>query len=409
MNENRKAGEQCYRIIRYHETGPKDDPACRLTPDGAALDAYQCSANKWTIGLGCTRHPDGTKVRQGDTIEPHEVELYLAKALERVEADLRRTVKRELNQHQWDAMTSWVYNLGIGNLIESSEFLPALNAGRWTDAASDFTKWIYATTGKDGKPWKRALRGLLIRRLQESCVFMGYDFEPAVQDEGVALPVSTVFQPDWKNPDTGELGRWFDKTLPGKTMFADILRTAEKHPLSKSIQDTPAAPASPVASAGTQGPEKPPSPTTPASPASHVKEPAKTEHDAADVSKIPPVLNTIPAAPVPQSPSATGPAVVEPKAAPSVSPPPVVKPPVVAPPLPKDAAPNSNEPKDMLLSKRFYGLAITAVGTTQFLPRGVTDFINNEGNRELLSWLIVVIAGVILYQYGKYKARKPLK
>ena len=63
----------------------------------------------------------------------------------------------------------------------------------------------------------------------------------------------------------------------------------------------------------------------------------------------------------------------------------------------------------MLLSKRFYGLAITAVGTTQFLPRGVTDFINNEGNRELLAWLIVVIVGVLIYQYGKWKAKRPLR
>ena len=80
------------------------------------------------------------------------------------------------------------------------------------------------------------------------------------------------------------------------------------------------------------------------------------------------------------------------------------------PPLPKDAAPaDITSPKDMLLSRRAWGLAVTAVGTTQFVPRGASEWLNNEGNRELLSWLIVVIAGVLLYQYGKYKAKRPLK
>jgi hypothetical protein len=83
---------------------------------------------------------------------------------------------------------------------------------------------------------------------------------------------------------------------------------------------------------------------------------------------------------------------------------------VKPPPLPKDAAPaDLTNPKDMLLSRRAWGLAVTAVGTTQFVPRGASEWLNNEGNRELLSWLIVVIVGVLLYQYGKYKAKRPLK
>jgi hypothetical protein len=79
------------------------------------------------------------------------------------------------------------------------------------------------------------------------------------------------------------------------------------------------------------------------------------------------------------------------------------------PPLPKDAAPASIEPKDMVLSKRFWGLAVTAVGTTNFLPRGVSEWINNEGNRELLTWLVVVVIGFALYKYGQRKAKTDLK
>jgi hypothetical protein len=118
----------------------------------------------------------------------------------------------------------------------------------------------------------------------------------------------------------------------------------------------------------------------------------------------------------PAAPIVEPPKVVVVKTAPLPAPPPVPPPPppppkvvVAPPPLPRDAAPASIEPKDMVLSKRFWGLAITAIGTTNFLPRGVDDWINNEGNRELLTWLAVVVVGFIIYKYGQHKASRPLK
>ena len=36
--------------------------------EGCKLTAYQCSANRWTIGYGNTFFEDGTPVKQGDTI-----------------------------------------------------------------------------------------------------------------------------------------------------------------------------------------------------------------------------------------------------------------------------------------------------------------------------------------------------
>jgi hypothetical protein len=35
--------------------------------------------------------------------------------------------------------------------------------------------------------------------------------------------------------------------------------------------------------------------------------------------------------------------------------------------------------------------------------------MNNEGNRELLTWLVVVVIGFCLFKYGQMKATKPLK
>jgi hypothetical protein len=52
---------------------------------------------------------------------------------------------------------------------------------------------------------------------------------------------------------------------------------------------------------------------------------------------------------------------------------------------------------------------VTALGTTNLLPQAAQTWINNEGNRELITWLVVVLIGFALYKYGQHKAQKPLK
>jgi hypothetical protein len=158
------------------------------------------------------------------------------------------------------------------------------------------------------------------------------------------------------------------------------------------VLDTPAAPApEPVAKAGTpEASVKPPSPTKPSA------SPAPTPTPSGGTSSPP------------SGPAAAGGSNLPPQPVPLPKPKEPEKP-VAPPPLPKDAAPSSLEPKDMLLSKRFYGLAITAVGTTHLFPRDWSDWMNNEGNRELISWVAVVVVGVLLYQYGRWKAQRPLK
>jgi hypothetical protein len=204
-----------------------------------------------------------------------------------------------------------------------------------------------------------------------------YDWVEACADEAIALQ------------------RQKPASLPGrdtviyKTPFKDVLRVAQRYPLAPAlIPDTPAAP--PQAEAKGDG-------------ASLATQPVSA-----------PPAQSNPAAPVPKSPSAVAPAATKAVAPASSLPVSIPKPkepekPIAPPPLPKDAAPASIEPKDMVLSKRFWGLAVTAVGTTNFLPRGVSEWINNEGNRELLTWLVVVAVGIILYKIGQAKAKRPLK
>ena len=182
--------------------------------------------------------------------------------------------------------------------------------------------WLYATTGGGHK---QALRGLLRRRYAEAATYLGYRFDEACADEAIALQ------------------REKPASLPGKdrviykTPFKDVLRVAQRYPLSPATQpapeakpapalipDTPAAPAQADAKAG--APEPATQPKAPAFPAPEQKPAASTSSGpsrdvaapeapkAAAPAKVPPAI--IPVPPVvagtdgakPKSPNTTLPA-----------------------------------------------------------------------------------------------------
>ena len=45
--------------------------------EGCRLSAYKCPAQVWTVGYGTTVYPDGTKVKEGDTITQEKAEALL--------------------------------------------------------------------------------------------------------------------------------------------------------------------------------------------------------------------------------------------------------------------------------------------------------------------------------------------
>ena len=91
--------------------------------EGCELEAYKCPAGVWTIGYG---HIKG--VKEGMTITESQAEEMLKSELNEYEGYINNLVTAELNQNQFDAMVSWVYNLGGGNL-KASTLLKVLNAG----------------------------------------------------------------------------------------------------------------------------------------------------------------------------------------------------------------------------------------------------------------------------------------
>ena len=81
-------------------------------------------------------------------------------------------VKVPLNQSQFDALVSWVYNLGPANL-KVSTLLKKLNAGDYENIPNQIKRWNRATVNGE----KKVLPGLTRRREAEALMFEGKPWE----------------------------------------------------------------------------------------------------------------------------------------------------------------------------------------------------------------------------------------
>ena len=98
---NRKIGQAGLALIKQHE-------GCRLA-------AYRCAAGVWTIGYG---HTAG--VHSGMTITQAQADAYLLQDVAKFEGYVNNPayvpITAKLNQNQFDALVSFAFNLGAGNL-----------------------------------------------------------------------------------------------------------------------------------------------------------------------------------------------------------------------------------------------------------------------------------------------------
>ena len=119
--------------------------------EGCELEAYRCSANVLTIGYGHTKGvEENQKITQG------EYEGYI-----------NDMVECDLEQHQFDALVAWVYNLGPTNL-RSSTMLKRLNANDLDDVPAQIRRW--------NKAGGKALAGLTRRREAEALMFQNKEW-----------------------------------------------------------------------------------------------------------------------------------------------------------------------------------------------------------------------------------------
>ena len=126
--------------------------------EGLRLEAYLDSVAVPTIGYGHTRG-----VKLGQTITQEQADAFLEEDIHEFELAIQRLVHINLTQNQFDALVSFTFNLGIGNLKQST-LLKKLNAGDITGAANEFNRWVYAGGKK--------LTGLVKRRSAERLLFI---------------------------------------------------------------------------------------------------------------------------------------------------------------------------------------------------------------------------------------------
>ena len=126
--------------------------------EGCKLKAYVCPAGVWTIGYG---HTDG--VKEGDEITQQEADRLLADDVHSFSAGVQRLVTSDINRNQLGALTSFAFNVGLGNLRHST-LLRLVNKGDFVGAANQFSRW--------NKAGGKVLAGLTRRREAERKLFL---------------------------------------------------------------------------------------------------------------------------------------------------------------------------------------------------------------------------------------------
>ncbi len=125
--------------------------------------AYLCPAGVWTVGWGTTFKPDGKKVTSKDEVTEKEALEYLKHDISDAEKTINMFVSIELTQNEFDALVSFVYNIGREN-FRTSTLLKRLNNNDLIGIAIEFTYWVHG----GGK----VLPGLVARRNKERELFM---------------------------------------------------------------------------------------------------------------------------------------------------------------------------------------------------------------------------------------------
>lgn len=138
--------------------------------EGLRLNAYKDIAGIWTIGYGSTRYEDGRPVRSGDKLTNEtQVNTLFINTLSKYVGAVNKGVKVTLTQTQFDALVSFVYNVGTG-VVNTSTLFKKLNAGDHKGAADQFLLWNKITDPKTGK--KVPSKTLTLRRGQERALFL---------------------------------------------------------------------------------------------------------------------------------------------------------------------------------------------------------------------------------------------
>lgn len=124
------------------------------------LAAYKDGGGVWTIGFGHTGH-----VLPGLVINYQQAEDLLRSDLNVAERVIRHAVEVPLSQNEYDALSSFIFNIGSTQFFGST-LRARLNNCEYDQAADQFPRWCY----DNGK----LVKGLQNRRRDERLLFTGH-------------------------------------------------------------------------------------------------------------------------------------------------------------------------------------------------------------------------------------------
>jgi lysozyme len=154
--------EKAISVIKHHE--------------GVRFRPYRCPALLHTIGVGHVLYPDQAKIpldqrmayqlkdQDNRQFTPQEVDGILKFDLDRFERGVEKLCPIPLSQGNFDALTSFSFNVGLGTL-QRSTLRQKLLRGDKEGAAEELLKYCMA----GGK----ILKGLQNRRIDERAMFLG--------------------------------------------------------------------------------------------------------------------------------------------------------------------------------------------------------------------------------------------
>jgi lysozyme len=156
-----KVSDKCIHMIMHHE--------------GVRSKPYQCPALLWTVGVGHVIDPTHARVPMAErkalpipagwdrVLSNDEIMDILKKDLNRFEQGVERLIKVPLTQGQFDALVSFSFNVGLGNL-QNSTLRMKVNREDFEGASEQFLVWT--------KAGGKVLKGLVTRRTDEQALFV---------------------------------------------------------------------------------------------------------------------------------------------------------------------------------------------------------------------------------------------
>jgi lysozyme len=145
-----RVSDDCIKMIKHHE--------------GVRLKPYKDPIGLWTVGVGHLIGDGKTlPIEWFRTFTMDEVDELLKKDLMRFERGVLRLCPNNLTQSRFDALVSFAFNVGLGNL-QASTLRQKHNRGDIVGAAKEFLRW--------NKAGGKIFRGLTIRRQDESNLYL---------------------------------------------------------------------------------------------------------------------------------------------------------------------------------------------------------------------------------------------